>query len=76
MKFDVNEYNFYSKFNNKIKKNNFDKNIQIPIKYKICSTFNVYIFKKIDYDLNNTFLKKINKNNFYNILNQSIFIIF
>ena len=74
--FNVNEYNFYKKYNNKIVKHNFDKNIQLPIKYKICNKFYVYLFNKIDYDLNYNFLKKINNKTFINILKQVIFIVY
>jgi hypothetical protein len=74
--FNVNEYNFYKKFNNKIIKNHFDKNIQLPVKYKICNKFYVYLFSKIDYDLNYNFLKKINNSTFINILKQVVFIVY
>ena len=73
---DVSEYNFYKKYNKKIVKYKFNKNIQIPIKYNICKKFNIYLFNKIDCDLNNKFLKNINLNLFYNILQQVIIIIY
>jgi hypothetical protein len=76
LKFEVNENIFYNKFEKKIKKYNFNRNIQLPIKYKICKKFNIYLFKKIQYNLNNTFLRKINKDLFNNILIQSTFIIY
>jgi len=76
LKFEVNENIFYKKFEKNIVKYNFNKNIQLPIKYKICKKFNIYLFKKIQYNLNNTFLKRLNKNTFNNILIQSTFIIY
>jgi len=76
LKFNIDEYTFYKKYENKIIKNNFDKNIQLPYKYKLCKLYNIYIFTKIDYNLNSLFLKKLNKINFNNILIQSIYIIY
>jgi hypothetical protein len=76
LNFNIDEYTFYKKYENKIIKNNFDKNIQLPYKYKLCESYNIYIFTKIDYNLNSVFLKKINKNIFNNILIQSIYIIY
>lgn len=74
--FNVNEYNFYKKFNNKIIKYKFNNNIQLPIKYKLCSKFYVYLFEKIDYDLTYNFLKKLNNYYYKNILKQVIFIVY
>ena len=74
--FNVDEYKFYSKFENKIKKYHFNKNIQLPIKYKICKKFNVYLFKKIDYNLNNNFIKHLNITDFNNILGQATYIMY
>jgi hypothetical protein len=71
---DVNEYKFYKHFEKKIKKYKFQKNIQLPIEYNICKKFNIYLFKKLDIDLNNSFIKNINKNDFLNIFKQTIFI--
>lgn len=76
LNFNIDEYTFYKKYENKIIKNNFDKNIQLPYKYKLCESYNIYIFTKIDYNLNSVFLKKINKIIFNNILIQSIYIIY
>jgi hypothetical protein len=76
LNFNIDEYSFYKKYENKIIKNNFDKNIQLPYKYKLCKSYNIYIFTKIDYNLNSVFLKKLNKINFNNILIQSIYIIY
>lgn len=74
--FNIDEYAFYKKYKNKIIKNKFDKNIQLPYKYRLCKTYSIYIFIKIDYNLNSFFLKKLNKINFNNILIQSIYIIY
>jgi hypothetical protein len=71
---DVNEYKFYKKYSNKIIKFKFETNIQLPIKYKIQDTSYLYIFSKIDSDLNKKFLEKINKKTFINIVSQIIFI--
>ena len=74
--FNVNEYDFYKKFNNKIIKYKFENNIQLPIKYKLCNKFYVYLFEKIDYDLTYNFLKKLNIESYKNILKQIIFIVY
>ena len=74
--FDVSEYKFYSKFEKTIKKYHFNKNIQLPVKYEICKKFNVYLFKKIDYNLNNNFIKHLNKIDFNNILGQATYIMY
>jgi hypothetical protein len=76
LNFNIDEYTFYKKYQNKIIKNKFDENIQLPYKYKLCKTYSIYIFTKIDYNLNSFFLKKLNKINFNNILIQSIYIIY
>jgi hypothetical protein len=72
----INEYDFYKKYEKKIIKYNFTNSIQIPIKYKICKTYNIYIFKKNDYDLTSNFLKKQSHKQFNDILQQTIKIMY
>lgn len=71
---DVNEYKFYKKYQEKIIKSGFNKNIQLPIQYRMCKKAYFYLFKKIDFDLNKNFLEKINKCDFFNIVSQIIFV--
>ena len=59
LKLDVHEYKFYKKYENIIKRGNYRKNIQLPIKYNICKDSSIYIFKKIDTNLNSVFLKTL-----------------
>ena len=59
LKLDVHEYKFYKKYENIIKRSNYRKNIQLPIKYKICKDSSIYIFEKIDTNLNSFFLKTL-----------------
>ena len=73
---DVNELKFYKKYEKSIKKDNFEQNIQLPIKYSICKKYNIYLFKKIEKDLNSYFLIKLNEKKYINVLEQIITIIY
>jgi hypothetical protein len=73
---DVNESKFYKKYTKIIKKYKFENNIQLPIKYNICKTYNIYLFHKIEQNLNSYFLIKLNQLKFFNILEQSIMIVY
>jgi len=76
LKFDVHEYKFYRKYENIIKKSNYRKNIQLPIKYKICKDSSIYIFEKIDTNLNSFFLKTLMIPVFNKILHKALSIIY
>jgi len=72
------EYIFFRKYDEKIKKDNFDNFIQIPILYKKCFEVkeNVCIFKKLGGDINRTFIKSLSKKNSENILGQLLLIFY
>jgi len=73
----VNEYDFYKKYTNKINKYHFQNNIQLPIKYKICNKkYSIYVFNKIETDLNHKFISKLNYADFNNVLLQIVYIMF
>ena len=76
LKLDVHEYKFYKKYEKIIKKSNFKNNIQLPIKYKICKKVSVYIFEKIDTNLNSVFLKTLPIPVFNKILHKALSIIY
>jgi hypothetical protein len=63
------EYNFFEKYSNSIKKDNFDKFILLPIeKIKNCDSnsdnkntnWHIYIFNKLNWDYNCEYIEKIN----------------
>lgn len=68
----IHEYQFYKKYEKKINENKLIDFIQFPIEYKICPKFKIYIFSKLDYNLNSFFLKKLNYSTFSNIFQQII----
>ena len=76
LKLDVHEYKFYKKYENIIKRSNYRKNIQLPIKYKICKDSSIYIFEKIDTNLNSFFLKTLPIPVFNKILHKTLSIIY
>ncbi len=68
----INESVFYKKYKNIIKKSNFNKKIQIPIKYNVCDGFNIYLFEKLKANLNSHILRRLNEKKFINLLSQTI----
>lgn len=72
LKMNIDEYTFYKKYEKKIKEYKLIEHIQLPIKYQICKDFKIYLFSKIDYNLNSFFLKKLNHNDFINVFKQMI----
>ena len=72
------EYQFYLKNIDKIKKYNFNYNIQIPIKYQICNEKRkvYYLFSRLKGDIDKDFLVKLSKNEVINIFQQSLISIY
>lgn len=60
-----NEYNFFKKYSNSIKNDNFDKFILLPVdEIKNCNddkkSWHIYTFDKLGWDYNSEYIKKIN----------------
>jgi hypothetical protein len=72
------EYKFFRKYKQRIIKDNFDNFIQIPIEYKKCfeTNENIYLFKKLEGDINRSFIKSLSKKNSENILGQLLLIFY
>jgi len=54
------EYNFVTKYYNKIKKANMDNFINLPLEILNCSSSKIYMFDVLDFDYNNPIITSIN----------------
>ena len=68
----ISEYGFYKKYERRIKEEGYKEHIQVPYYYTKCKKYNIYIFSKLEYDLNSIYLKRIKEKGFKRILKDTL----